>query len=80
MVRLGYRVKQTLLLHTVSEDFIKGIILMDDKAQVYVYPESTRSTALQLAKSTYFFTADPVGDLIGYSLRHSTKEVKVKIG
>uniref|UniRef100_A0A1B6DQ56 ER membrane protein complex subunit 1 n=1 Tax=Clastoptera arizonana TaxID=38151 RepID=A0A1B6DQ56_9HEMI len=75
MVRLGYHVKQTLLLHILSEDSLKGIVLIDDKNQVHIYPESTKSAVLEVAKSTYFFLADPsVGDLTGYTLSYSTNE------
>lgn len=79
-VRLGYHVIQTSLLHTVNEDFIKGIILMDDKIQLHVYPESAKPTAYQVCQSTYMFTADPdIGLLTGYTLSFSTPEELIAV-
>lgn len=79
-VRLSYHVIQTSLLHTVNEDFVKGILLMDDNKQLHVFPESAKATAYQVCQSTYMFTADPdTGLLTGYTLTFSTPQELIAV-
>ncbi|XP_067005032.2 ER membrane protein complex subunit 1 isoform X2 [Anabrus simplex] len=71
-VRLGYKVKQSSLLHQPNEQFLRGILLLDDQDKIHVYPESTYSVAASVASTTFIFTADPgTGVLAGYALANT---------
>jgi len=59
LVRLGYPVVQATAIPTPTEDFIKGILILDDKARVHVYPAAAKPIAKLLAKSTYLYTVKP---------------------
>lgn len=77
LTKLGYKVKQSMLLHISTDDFLRGIILLDTNDGVHVFPESAKPTAASVARNTYLFTADPeTGVLQGYSLAYSTPEVR----
>jgi len=76
LIRLGYKVKQSFLLHESNKESLRGILLLDDQDDLHVYPESTWSVAVGVAATTFIFTADPnTGFLVGYSLALSTKQV-----
>jgi len=67
--RLGFQVAQAVLLPSVNQEFLKGLLLLDTAGRVHVRPDSARAVALQLAPSTYLYTAHPpTGDITGYSL------------
>ncbi|XP_017764681.1 PREDICTED: ER membrane protein complex subunit 1 isoform X2 [Eufriesea mexicana] len=73
LVKLGYRIKQSMLLHVATDDFLRGILIFDTRNKVHVYPESATTIAASLAKNTYIFIADQkTGILSGYSLSYST--------
>lgn len=66
-----------MLLHIATEDFLRGILVLDARDKVHVYPESTTAVAATLGKSTYLFTADQMtGILSGFSLSYSTTQVR----
>ncbi|XP_014469109.1 PREDICTED: ER membrane protein complex subunit 1 isoform X2 [Dinoponera quadriceps] len=75
LVKLGYRVKQSMLLHVTTDDFLRGILVLDARDKVHVYPASATAVAATLGKSTYLFTADQTtGILSGFSLSYSTTQ------
>lgn len=75
-MRLGYKVKQSMLLSDVTDDFLKGILLLDFQNKAHVYPSSATSVAASTRQSTYMFTADrETGILSGFSFGYSTSEV-----
>ncbi|KAJ9575487.1 hypothetical protein L9F63_007645 [Diploptera punctata] len=75
LIRLGYKVKQTFLLHEANRQFLRGILLLDSEDNLHVYPEDTKSVAASVASTTFIFTADPnTGLLVGYSLALSTQQ------
>lgn len=74
--QLSIHVKQALLLHQTDEQSLRGLVLLDDKNRLHVYPSSAISVVAQVARSTFIFTADPTsGILTGFSLRYSTPKV-----
>ncbi|XP_017885451.1 ER membrane protein complex subunit 1 isoform X2 [Ceratina calcarata] len=74
-VSLPYRIKQSMLLHVPIEDFLRGIIILDTRDKVHIYPERAKAVAAKLAKNIYIFTADKnSGVFSGYSLSYSTAE------
>jgi hypothetical protein len=76
LIRLGYKVKQSLLLHESNKESLRGILLLDNEDNLHVYPESTQSVVVSVAATTFIFTVDPdTGVLVGYSLALSTKQV-----
>lgn len=76
LVKLGYRIKQSMLLHLTTDDFLRGILILDARDKVHVYPDSATEVAALLGKSTYLFTADQTtGILSGFSLSYSTTQV-----
>ncbi|XP_029161247.1 ER membrane protein complex subunit 1 isoform X2 [Nylanderia fulva] len=75
LVKLGYKIKQSMLLHVTSDDFLRGILILDVRDKVHVYPDSAITVAASLGKSTYLFTADQAtGILSGFSLSYSTTQ------
>lgn len=77
MVNLGYKIKQSMLLHVTTDDFLRGILILDARDKVHVYPDSAIAVAASLGKSTYLFTADQTtGILSGFSLSYSTTQVR----
>ncbi|KOC59525.1 ER membrane protein complex subunit 1, partial [Habropoda laboriosa] len=73
LVKLGYKIKQSMLLHITTDDFLRGILIFDTRDKAHVYPESATAIAASFAKSTYIFTADQTtGILSGFSLSYST--------
>lgn len=78
VVKLGFKVKQSLLLHVSDEKFYKGIILLDEDNKVHVYPESSKTVALSNPSSIFIYTADAhTGILEGFTLSLSTKETLI---
>ncbi|XP_071560616.1 ER membrane protein complex subunit 1 isoform X2 [Temnothorax nylanderi] len=75
LVKLGYKIKQSMLLHVATDDFLRGILILDARDKVHVYPESATAVAASLGKNTYLFTADQTtGILSGFSLSYSTTQ------
>ncbi|XP_050465418.1 ER membrane protein complex subunit 1 isoform X2 [Cataglyphis hispanica] len=75
LVKLGYKIKQSMLLHVTTDDFLRGILILDARDKVHVYPDSAITVAASLGKSTYLFTADQTtGILSGFSLSYSTTQ------
>ena len=70
--RLNYRLKQSLLLQVPTDDFLRGIVVLDEKDRVHVFPDEAASVAASVGSTTYIFTVDKVsGHLAGYSLAYS---------
>ncbi|XP_011303674.1 ER membrane protein complex subunit 1 isoform X2 [Fopius arisanus] len=75
LVKLGYKVKQSMLLHDATEDFLRAILLLDSRDKIHVFPENATAVAATNGKSTYLFTADAgTGIVAGFSLGYSTPE------
>lgn len=75
LVKLGYKIKQSMLLHVATDDFLRGILILDARDKVHVYPDSATAVAASLGKNTYLFTADQTtGILSGFSLSYSTTQ------
>ncbi|KAK0181962.1 hypothetical protein PV327_000139 [Microctonus hyperodae] len=73
LVKLGYKIKQSMLLQTTTDEFLRAILLLDTKDKVHVYPENATAIAASVGKSTYLFTGDEeTGVLSGFSLAYST--------
>ncbi|XP_049962865.1 ER membrane protein complex subunit 1 isoform X2 [Schistocerca serialis cubense] len=72
---LGYRVRQALLLPVNDENFLRALLLFDEKEKLHSYPDTGKQVAAQIAHTTFLFTAEPnTGTLTGYSLGFSTAE------
>ncbi|XP_076628542.1 ER membrane protein complex subunit 1 isoform X2 [Colletes latitarsis] len=75
LIKLGYKVKQSMLLHVTTDDFLRSILILDTRDKVHVYPEGATAIAASLGKNTYIFTADQTtGVLSGFSLSYSTTQ------
>ncbi|KAK2577572.1 hypothetical protein KPH14_012733 [Odynerus spinipes] len=75
LIKLGYKVKQSMLLHVIIDDFLRGILILDDRNKVHIYPASATTIAASLGKNIYLFTADQTtGLLSGFSLSYSTSQ------
>ncbi|XP_034941142.1 ER membrane protein complex subunit 1 isoform X2 [Chelonus insularis] len=80
LVKLGYKLKQSMLLQTTTDDFLRPVLLLDSKDKIHVYPENATTVVVTdsssiTSKNTYLFTGDKeTGVLSGYSLGYSTKE------
>ncbi|XP_008550454.1 ER membrane protein complex subunit 1 [Microplitis demolitor] len=75
LVKLGYKLKQSMLLQITTDDFLRPILLLDTRDKVHVYPENATAVAASVSKNTYLFTGDQeTGVLSGYSLAYSTSK------
>ncbi|OXU30919.1 hypothetical protein TSAR_001886 [Trichomalopsis sarcophagae] len=73
--KLNYKVKQSLLLHATTDNFLRSIVLLDDKDRVHVFPENASAIATSAGPNTFIFTVDKTtGVLSGYSLSYSTPQ------
>ncbi|XP_044011257.1 ER membrane protein complex subunit 1 isoform X2 [Aphidius gifuensis] len=78
LIKLNYKIKQSMLLPDVTDDFLKGILILDSKDKAHAYPESATQVAAASGKNTYIFTADKeTGILSGFSLAYSTPETLI---
>ncbi|XP_076287606.1 ER membrane protein complex subunit 1 isoform X3 [Lasioglossum baleicum] len=75
LVKLGYKIKQSMLLHVTTDDFLRIILILDNYDRPHVYPEGATALAASLGKNIYMFTADQTtGVLSGFSLSYSTTQ------
>jgi hypothetical protein len=78
LISLGYKVKQSFLLHEGGKESLRGILMLDSQDNLHVYPESAQSVAVAMATTSFIFTADSdTGLLAGYSLALSTEQVSI---
>lgn len=70
IANLGYRIRQTAFLTTWNTEFLRGIVILDEKDSVHVYPP----TSVEQVNSLYMFVADaPTATLQGYVLKRVDK-------
>ncbi|KZC03992.1 ER membrane protein complex subunit 1 [Dufourea novaeangliae] len=75
LIKVGYKIKQSILLHVTTDDFLRSILILDNRDKAHVYPESATAMAASLGKNMYIFTADQAtGVLSGFSLSYSTTQ------
>ncbi|XP_076656000.1 ER membrane protein complex subunit 1 isoform X3 [Halictus rubicundus] len=75
LIKLGYKIKQSMLLHVTTDDFLRIILILDNQDKPHVYPEGATAMAASLGKNIYMFTADQTtGVLSGFSLSYSTTQ------
>lgn len=68
IANMGYRIKQASLLHQVNGEFLKGIVIMDERDVIHVYPQS----CAQYIGTTFIFVADPTTAVVqGYVLKNN---------
>lgn len=76
-MKFDFKIKQSLLLHTATDDFLRSILLLDEKNQIHIIPEEATPVAVSVGKSMYLFTADQnTGVLSGFSLSYSSEKVR----
>uniref|UniRef100_A0A1Q3FAM0 ER membrane protein complex subunit 1 n=1 Tax=Culex tarsalis TaxID=7177 RepID=A0A1Q3FAM0_CULTA len=54
LVQLPYKIRQASLLHETGPDFLRGLLLLDERNEAHVLPES----AAKFVSSFYLFSAD----------------------
>lgn len=65
--RLGYKIQQVSLLHKSGENFLRGILFVDDKNGVHVQPETSLSTV----DGFFFYVVNKkTGVLSGYQIHY----------
>lgn len=65
--KLGYKIQQVSLLHKTGENFLRGILFIDDKNGVHVQPE----TSLSMVDGFFFYVANKkTGVLTGYQIEY----------
>ncbi|KAL3860995.1 hypothetical protein ACJMK2_007088 [Sinanodonta woodiana] len=68
-VTLKYIVKQAFLLGEIDEQFLKGVVFLDDQDQVHTYPESIQEHLKNVLSSLYIYTCDDeTGLMKGYTV------------
>ncbi|XP_014216207.1 ER membrane protein complex subunit 1 isoform X2 [Copidosoma floridanum] len=71
--RLGYRIKQSLLLHTTTDTYLRPIVLLDSDDRVHVYPDIANPIAESILNNLYIFTVNKTtGVVTGYSLQFAS--------
>jgi ER membrane protein complex subunit 1 len=64
--KLGYAIQQVSLLHNNGENFLRGILFIDDKNGVHVQPE----TSVSMVDGFFFYVANKnTGVLTGYQIQ-----------
>lgn len=59
ITKLNFKIKQAVLIPKATEDdYLQGILLLDDNNVAHVYPERTRQTLLDVARNLYVYVAD----------------------
>jgi ER membrane protein complex subunit 1 len=67
ITRLGFKIQQVSLLHKSGENFLRGILFVDDKNGVHVQPE----TSLSMVDGFFFYVANKnTGLLTGYQIQY----------
>lgn len=65
--KLGFKIQQVSLLQQSGENFLRGILFIDDKNGVHVQPE----TSLSFVKDFFFYVANKnTGLLTGYQIQY----------
>lgn len=65
--KLGFKIQQVSLLHKSGENFLRGILFVDDKNSVHVQPE----TSLSMVDGFFFYVANKkTGVLTGYQIEY----------
>lgn len=65
--KLGFKIQQVSLLHKSGENFLRGILFVDDKSGVHVQPE----TSLPMVDGFFFYVANKkTGVLTGYQITY----------
>lgn len=65
--KLGFKIQQVSLLHNSGENFLRGILFIDDKNGVHVQPE----TSLSMVDGFFFYVANKkTGVLTGYQIEY----------
>ncbi|XP_058813802.1 ER membrane protein complex subunit 1-like isoform X2 [Topomyia yanbarensis] len=54
IIQLPYKIQQITLLHETGPDFLKGLLILDEKNEAHVLPESSA----KYANNVYIFSAD----------------------
>jgi len=68
-MQLGYNVQQINLLHSMNEQFLHPLIILDHQNQVHVFPESAKSDVVAQADSQYMFSINKADGLLhGFAL------------
>lgn len=66
VAKLGYKIQQVSLLHRSGENFLRGLLLIDDKNGVHVRPE----TSLDIVDGFFYYVANKnTGVLTGYQIQ-----------
>jgi ER membrane protein complex subunit 1 len=66
ITRLNFKIQQASLMHRSGENFLKGILFIDDKNNAHVLPESS----LSIADNFFFYIVDKnKGVLNGYQIQ-----------
>lgn len=67
VINLGFKIQQASLLHRSGENFLRGILFIDDKNGVHVRPETSLSTV----DGFFFYVANKnTGVLTGYQIQY----------
>ena len=66
VIKLGYKIQQVTLTHKSGENFLRGILFIDDKNGVHVQPEAS----LAVVDDFFFYVANKnTGVLTGYQIQ-----------
>jgi len=73
---LGYKIQQVLQLPQQDEEFVRGLLILDEKLKPHTFPKTSLASAISQAENLYMFTAWPSkGKFAGFSFSHSTSKV-----
>lgn len=75
--KLKYNVKQAVLLPYEDDNHLKGLLIMSEEDEIYIYPESTKSVLKEHLSTMFVYTADSnAGIIAGYSLSELKNTLK----
>lgn len=74
LVRTNYKIDQALLMNKMNEEFLRPLLVLDEKQKVHVYPENATAICPEIAKQTFIFTANTdTGVLTGFTIDLSSQ-------
>lgn len=68
IIKLGFKIQQASLIHESGENFLRGILFIDDKNLIHVQPE----TSLKQVDGLYYYLANKqTGKLSGFHITYN---------
>lgn len=76
---VGYNVLQASMFSEPDNNFLKGVLILDDTYTVHTYPASYKKTLKQFLPTVFFHTVNIVdGEILGYRLVNNRGKIQTE--